>query len=97
MSAVRSSQSSASVGASPSLGPTSGAAAKAASGQMTMMTSGRPEAYARCGGVLEAMAMGLPIIATPHTAAPVGPMQSGRQASPASALAAPLSQASPES
>jgi L-threonate 2-dehydrogenase len=36
--------------------PISGGAAKAASGQMTMMTSGRPEAYARCGGVLDAMA-----------------------------------------
>ncbi len=36
--------------------PISGGAAKAASGQMTMMTAGRPEAYARCGGVLEAMA-----------------------------------------
>jgi len=36
--------------------PISGGAAKAASGQMTMMSSGRPEAYARCGGVLDAMA-----------------------------------------
>ena len=36
--------------------PISGGAAKAASGQMTMMTSGRPEAYARCDGVLDAMA-----------------------------------------
>lgn len=36
--------------------PISGGAAKAASGQMTMMTAGRPEAYARCGGALEAMA-----------------------------------------
>jgi len=36
--------------------PISGGAAKAASGQMTMMTSGRPEAYAKCGAVLEAMA-----------------------------------------
>jgi len=36
--------------------PISGGAAKAASGQMTMMTAGRPEAYARCGGVLDAMA-----------------------------------------
>ncbi|MDD2547690.1 MAG: NAD(P)-dependent oxidoreductase [Burkholderiaceae bacterium] len=36
--------------------PISGGAAKAASGQMTMMTAGRPEAYARAGGVLEAMA-----------------------------------------
>jgi 3-hydroxyisobutyrate dehydrogenase len=36
--------------------PISGGAAKAASGEMTMMTSGRPEAYARCGGLLDAMA-----------------------------------------
>jgi 3-hydroxyisobutyrate dehydrogenase len=36
--------------------PISGGAAKAASGQMTMMTAGRPAAYARAGGVLEAMA-----------------------------------------
>lgn len=36
--------------------PISGGAAKAASGQMTMMTSGRPEAYAAAGGVLDAMA-----------------------------------------
>lgn len=36
--------------------PISGGAAKAASGQMTMMTSGRAQAYARCAGVLEAMA-----------------------------------------
>jgi 3-hydroxyisobutyrate dehydrogenase len=36
--------------------PISGGAAKAASGQMTMMTAGRPEAYARCGVALEAMA-----------------------------------------
>ncbi len=36
--------------------PISGGAAKAASGQMTMMTAGRPEAYAACGGVLDAMA-----------------------------------------
>ena len=36
--------------------PISGGAAKAASGQMTMMTAGTPEAYARCGGVLDAMA-----------------------------------------
>lgn len=36
--------------------PISGGAAKAAAGQMTMMTAGRPEAYARCPGVLEAMA-----------------------------------------
>ena len=36
--------------------PISGGAAKAASGEMTMMTAGRPEAYARCGAVLQAMA-----------------------------------------
>ncbi|MBO9679054.1 MAG: NAD(P)-dependent oxidoreductase [Acidovorax sp.] len=36
--------------------PISGGAAKAASGQMTMMTAGTPEAYARAGGVLDAMA-----------------------------------------
>ena len=36
--------------------PISGGAAKAASGQMTMMTSGRPEAYAKAGALLEAMA-----------------------------------------
>ncbi len=36
--------------------PISGGAAKAASGQMTMMTAGRPEAYARCGAALDAMA-----------------------------------------
>lgn len=36
--------------------PISGGAAKAASGQMTMMTAGRPEAYAKAGGVLDAMA-----------------------------------------
>jgi 3-hydroxyisobutyrate dehydrogenase len=36
--------------------PISGGAAKAAAGQMTMMTAGRPEAYAKAGGVLEAMA-----------------------------------------
>jgi len=36
--------------------PISGGAAKAASGQMTMMTAGRPEAYARCGGTLPVMA-----------------------------------------
>jgi 3-hydroxyisobutyrate dehydrogenase len=36
--------------------PISGGAAKAASGQMTMMTAGRPEAYAACEGVLDAMA-----------------------------------------
>ncbi|MFO1216335.1 MAG: L-threonate dehydrogenase [Burkholderiaceae bacterium] len=36
--------------------PISGGAAKAASGQMTMMTAGKPEAYAKCQAVLEAMA-----------------------------------------
>ncbi len=36
--------------------PISGGAAKAATGRMTMMTAGKPEAYARCEGVLEAMA-----------------------------------------
>ena len=36
--------------------PISGGAAKAESGQMTMMTAGRPEAYAKAGGALEAMA-----------------------------------------
>jgi len=36
--------------------PISGGAAKAAAGQLTMMTAGRPEAYARCGAVLDAMA-----------------------------------------
>jgi L-threonate 2-dehydrogenase len=36
--------------------PISGGAAKAANGQMTMMTAGRPEAYAGCGGALQAMA-----------------------------------------
>jgi 3-hydroxyisobutyrate dehydrogenase len=36
--------------------PISGGAAKAASGQMTMMTAGTPEAYARCGATLDAMA-----------------------------------------
>lgn len=36
--------------------PISGGAAKAASGQMTMMTAGTAEAYARCGGALDAMA-----------------------------------------
>ncbi|PLT16431.1 MULTISPECIES: L-threonate dehydrogenase [Ralstonia] len=37
-------------------GPISGGAAKAASGQMTMMTSATPQAYAAAGGVLDAMA-----------------------------------------
>ncbi|MDH5205249.1 MAG: NAD(P)-dependent oxidoreductase [Hylemonella sp.] len=36
--------------------PISGGAAKAASGQMTMMTAARPEAYARCEPLLHAMA-----------------------------------------
>lgn len=36
--------------------PISGGAAKAASGDMTMMTSGRPEAYAKVGQALDAMA-----------------------------------------
>jgi L-threonate 2-dehydrogenase len=36
--------------------PISGGAAKAAAGQITMMTAGRPEAYAAAGGVLDAMA-----------------------------------------
>ena len=36
--------------------PISGGAAKAAAGQMTMMTAGTPQAYARCGGALDAMA-----------------------------------------
>ncbi|XAH24532.1 L-threonate dehydrogenase [Xylophilus sp. GW821-FHT01B05] len=36
--------------------PISGGAAKAASGEMTMMTSGTPAAYAQAGAVLDAMA-----------------------------------------
>ena len=36
--------------------PISGGAAKAASGQMTMMTAGKPAAYERCGDLLDAMA-----------------------------------------
>lgn len=36
--------------------PISGGAAKAAAGQITMMTAGRPEAYEAAGGVLDAMA-----------------------------------------
>ncbi len=36
--------------------PISGGAAKAAAGQITMMTAGRPEAYAKAGSALEAMA-----------------------------------------
>jgi L-threonate 2-dehydrogenase len=36
--------------------PISGGAAKAASGEITMMTAGRPAAYAKCGTVLDSMA-----------------------------------------
>jgi 3-hydroxyisobutyrate dehydrogenase len=36
--------------------PISGGAAKAASGEMTMMTAGRAQAYAKAGGALDAMA-----------------------------------------
>jgi putative dehydrogenase len=36
--------------------PISGGAAKAASGEMTMMTAGKPAAYAACGKALDAMA-----------------------------------------
>jgi 3-hydroxyisobutyrate dehydrogenase len=36
--------------------PISGGATRAASGEMTMMTAGRPEAYAKVGQVLDAMA-----------------------------------------
>jgi 3-hydroxyisobutyrate dehydrogenase len=36
--------------------PISGGAARAAAGEITMMTSGRPEAYAKCEGVLGSMA-----------------------------------------
>ena len=36
--------------------PISGGAAKAAAGQITMMTAGRPEAYVKCGNALESMA-----------------------------------------
>lgn len=36
--------------------PISGGAARAAAGSMTMMTAARPEAYAACEGVLDAMA-----------------------------------------
>jgi len=36
--------------------PISGGAAKAASGDMTMMTAGKPAAFERCEGLLEAMA-----------------------------------------
>jgi len=35
--------------------PISGGAAKAAAGQITMMTAGRRQAYDRCGGILESM------------------------------------------
>lgn len=37
-------------------GPVSGGAAKAAAGEMTVMASGLPEAFARCAGVLDAIA-----------------------------------------
>ncbi|MCX7174285.1 MAG: NAD(P)-dependent oxidoreductase [Proteobacteria bacterium] len=37
-------------------GPVSGGAAKAASGEMTVMASGAPEAFAKCAGVLDAIA-----------------------------------------
>ena len=36
--------------------PISGGAARAASGEMTMMTAGKPAAYERCGTLLDAMA-----------------------------------------
>jgi 3-hydroxyisobutyrate dehydrogenase len=36
--------------------PISGGAARAASGEITMMTAGRPEAYAKCEKILDAMA-----------------------------------------
>lgn len=36
--------------------PISGGAAKAAAGQITMMTAGRPEVYEKCGALLDAMA-----------------------------------------
>ncbi len=36
--------------------PISGGAARAAKGEITMMTSGRPEAYVKCGEVLKGMA-----------------------------------------
>jgi putative dehydrogenase len=36
--------------------PISGGAAKAQAGQITMMTAGRPEAYRKCGALLDAMA-----------------------------------------
>jgi L-threonate 2-dehydrogenase len=36
--------------------PISGGAARAAAGEITMMTAGRPQAYAKCGALLEAMA-----------------------------------------
>jgi len=37
-------------------GPVSGGAAKAATGEMTVMAAGSPEAFAKCAGVLEAIA-----------------------------------------
>ena len=37
-------------------GPVSGGAAKAATGEMTVMASGAPEAFAKCEGVLKAIA-----------------------------------------
>jgi L-threonate 2-dehydrogenase len=37
-------------------GPVSGGAAKAATGEMTVMAAGRPEAFAKCAGVLDAIA-----------------------------------------
>ncbi|HMV05557.1 MAG TPA: NAD-binding protein [Accumulibacter sp.] len=37
-------------------GPVSGGAAKAAAGQMTIMAAGRPEAFAKCAAVLQAIA-----------------------------------------
>ncbi len=36
--------------------PISGGAARAASGEITMMTAGRAEAYVKCGGALDSMA-----------------------------------------
>jgi 3-hydroxyisobutyrate dehydrogenase len=37
-------------------GPVSGGAAKAATGEMTVMAAGSPEAFAKCAGVLDAIA-----------------------------------------
>lgn len=37
-------------------GPVSGGAAKAATGEMTLMAAGSPEAFAKCAGVLDAIA-----------------------------------------